>query len=180
MHVEFTGRHIDVTEPIRQFAMDRLGKIRSLPDVIEVHFILTSEKHQRYVAEINLKTRSGFHNCTDETHDMYTSIASALDKLEKQVLKSKTRQVRKRRKAVSPRVIEALSVAEVEPDLAARLPEIVRSEDSHVNPLEVEEAAAELVSTGQSFLLFRHSATGRLSVVYKRGDGDVGWIDTER
>lgn len=103
MHVEFTGRHIDVTEPIRQFAMDRLERLRSLPDVIEVHFILSAEKHQRHIAEVNLKTRDGFHNCTDTTSDMYTSIASALDKLEKQVLKSKTRHLTKRRGGDGPR-----------------------------------------------------------------------------
>jgi ribosome hibernation promoting factor len=96
VHVEFTGRHIDVTEPIRQFALDRLDRLRSLPDVIEVHFILSAEKHQRHVAEVNLKTRKSFHNCSEVSHDMYTSIASALDKLEKQVLKSKTRQIQKR------------------------------------------------------------------------------------
>lgn len=180
MHVEFTGRHIDVTEPIRQFAMDRLERLRSLPDVIEVHFILSAEKHQRHVAEVNLKTRDGFHNCTDVTNDMYTSIASVLDKLEKQVLKSKSRHIRRRRKAVSARVIEARSVAEVEPDLASRLPEIVRSDSSRLKPQTVEEAAAELAATGRAFLLFRNSRTERLAVVYKRNDGDVGWIDAER
>lgn len=180
MHVEFTGRHIEVTEPIRQFAMDRLERLRSLPDVVEVHFILSSEKHQRHMAEVNLKTRDGFHNCTDVTHDMYTSIASALDKLEKQVLKAKTRTIRKRRKGVSPRVIEAQSVAEVEPDVASRLPEIVRSDGSNVRPLTVEEAAEELTRAGSAFLLFRHSRSERLSVVYMRNDGDIGWIDTER
>jgi putative sigma-54 modulation protein len=97
VHVEFTGRHIDVTEPIRQFAMDRLERLRSLPDVIEVHFILSTEKHQRHSAEVNLKTRDAFHNCADTTSDMYTSIASALDKLEKLVIKSKTRHITKRR-----------------------------------------------------------------------------------
>jgi putative sigma-54 modulation protein len=86
-----------VTEPIRQFAMDRLERLRSLPDVIEVHFILSAEKHQRHVAEVNLKTRDAFHNCADTTNDMYTSIASALDKLEKQVLKTKTRHLTRRR-----------------------------------------------------------------------------------
>lgn len=178
MHVEFTGRHIDVTEPIRQFAMDRLDRLRSVPDLIEVHFILSAEKHQRHVAEINVKTRNGFHNCTDVTHDMYTSIASALDKLEKQLLKSKTRHERKRRKAVSARVIEVPSIADVEPDLAPKLPEIIRSNGEAVRPLSVEEAAAELTATSRSFLLFRHSKTERLSLVYMRSDGDIGWVDT--
>ena len=179
MHVEFTGRHIEVTEPIRQFALDRLERLRSLPDVIEVHFILTSEKHQRHIAEVNLKTREGFHNCTDVTHDMYTSIASALDKLEKQVLKSKSQNISKRRKAVSVKVIEAESVAEVEGEVARELPEIVPADVSSVRPMSVEEAATDLSGSEDGFLLFRDSRSERLSIVYKRKDGDVGWIHTE-
>jgi len=179
VHVEFTGRHIEVTEPIRQFALDRLERLRSLPDVIQVHFILTSEKHQRHIAEVNLKTREGFHNCTDVTHDMYTSIASALDKLEKQVLKSKSRNISKRRKAVSVKVIEPESVAEVEGEVARELPEIARADVSSVRPMSVEEAAMDLSGSEDGFLLFRDSRSERLSIVYKRKDGDVGWIHTE-
>ena len=179
MNVEFTGRHIEVTEPIRQFTLDRLERLRSLPEVIEVHFIFTAEKHQRYTAEVNLKTRDGFHNCTDVTHDMYTSIASALDKLEKQVLKSKSRNIKNRRRAVSARVIEAQSVAEVEGEVAQELPEIIPSDVSNVKPMSVEDAAADLTSSERMFLLFRDSRSERLSIVFKRKDGDIGWIHAE-
>ena len=106
MKVEFTGRQLDVTEPIRKFALDRLERLRSLPEIIEAHFILTSENNQRYIAEVNMKTRNDFHNCTDTTSDLYTSIASVLDKLEKQVQKSKTKNLKQRRTAVNPRVID--------------------------------------------------------------------------
>ncbi len=180
MRVEFTGRHIDVTEPIRQFAMDRLNRLRSLPDIIEVHFVLSAEKHQRHVAEINLKTQHEFINCTDTTTDMYTSIASVLDKVEKQVQKTKTRQKKKHRASVGARVVSPESVLEIEPEMAGQLPEIVRSDGTHLKPLSVDEAADDLTSGGVAFLLFRNSETDRLNVVYKRKDGNVGWIDPEQ
>ena len=48
MTVDITGRHIEITEPLRKFATDRLEKLRGIIDeVIEVHLILTVEKHQR-------------------------------------------------------------------------------------------------------------------------------------
>ena len=114
MRVEFTGRHLEITEPIRHFALDRLERLRSLQDIIEVHFVLSAEKHQRYTAEVNLKTSHDFHNSTDDTSDLYTSIASVLDKLEKQVQKSKTKNLKRRRKPAKPRVIGAETEAEVE------------------------------------------------------------------
>lgn len=180
MRVEFTGRHIDVTEPIRQFAMDRLNRLRTLPDIIEVHFVLSAEKHQRHVAEINLKTRHEFINCTDTTTDMYTSIASVLDKVEKQVQKTKTRQKRKRRVDVGARAISPESILEIEPEMAEQLPEVIRSDGAHLKPRSVDEAAYDLTSGGVAFLLFRNSETDRLNVVYKRRDGNVGWIDPEQ
>jgi putative sigma-54 modulation protein len=177
VRVEFTGRHVDITEPIRQFALDRLERLRPFDDLIEIHFVLTKEKHQRHVAEVNLKTRDDLHHSTDVTSDMYTSIASVLDKLEKQVLKSRKRHIKRRRTALSPRVIEVEAVSDVEPGVRGRLPEIVRSEGTSVKPLSTEEAAMEVTSSGSEFLLFRNSTSGRLNLVYRRKDGDIGWID---
>jgi putative sigma-54 modulation protein len=180
VRVEFTGRHIEVTEPIRQFALDRLERLKSLHDIIEVHFVFTAEKHKRHVAEINLKTNHESHHCTDESSDLYTSIASVMDKLEHQVQKSKTRKIKSRRGASNPRVIEAESLAEIEPEFAEQIPEIVRSDGKGVKPLSVDDAAVRLDQDGGTFLLFRNSATERLNVVYKRKDGDIGWIDPDQ
>ncbi len=180
MKVEFTGRHLDVTEPIRKFALDRLERLRSLPEVVEVHFILTAEKGQRYVAEVNLKTRIDFHNCTDTTSDLYTSVASVLDKLERQVRKSKTKNLKRRRSAANPRVIEAESAAQVDKEIGERLPEIVRSEYAGTKPLSIEDAATEISTSDKGFFLFRNAETDRLNVVYKRKDGNIGWINPDQ
>ncbi len=180
MKVEFTGRHLDVTEPIRRFALDRLERLRSLPEIIDVHFILTAENRQRYIAEVNLKTRNDFLNSTDATSDLYTSIASVLDKIERQVQKSKTKNLKQRRAAANPRVIEAESVAKVAPEIADRLPEIVRSNHAGTKPLSIDDAATELGASDKGFFLFRNSKTDRLNVVYTRKDGDIGWIDPDQ
>ena len=180
MRVEFTGRHLEITEPIRTFALGRLERLRSLHDIIEVHFVLSAEKNQRYTAEVNLKTRHDFHNSTDDTSDLYTSIASVLDKLEKQVQKSKTKNLKRRRKAANPRVIEAETAAEVEPEIAERLPEIIRSDGTGIKPLSIDEAAAEITASDNGFFLFRNSKTERLNVVYRRKDGNIGWVDPDQ
>ncbi len=180
MKVEFTGRRLDVTEPIRKFALDRLERLRSLPEIIEAHFILTGEKHQRFIAEVNLKTRNDFHNCTETTSDLYTSIASVLDKLERQVRKSKTKNLKRRRAAGNPRVIEADSAAEIDPEIAERLPEIVRSDQVGIKPLSIDDAATEITASDKGFFLFRNSQSDRLNVVYRRKDGNIGWIDPDQ
>src|SRR5215467_9516214 len=98
MRVEITGRHIEITEPLRKFATDRIERMHGASDeIIEVHFILTVEKHQRHVAEANVKTRHDFHHVQEESTDMYTSIAAVMDKLEKQILRSKDKTISRKR-----------------------------------------------------------------------------------
>jgi|SRR5579884_1241485 len=181
MKVDITGRHIDITEPIRKFTTDRLERFRGLADdVIEAHMILTVEKHQRHIAEINIKTRHDFHHGTEVSTDMYTSIAAVLDKIEKQILKSKGRvMARKRRNHADGGVVPATSVVEVEEVLGERLPRIIRTHEVAAKPMSVDDAAIAIGDSDSEFLVFRNSDNDHLNVVYKRKDGNIGWIEPE-
>jgi putative sigma-54 modulation protein len=98
MKVDITGRHIEVTEPLRKFAMDRIEKMHgSVDDIMEVHVVLTVEKHQRHAAEANIKTRHDFHHVQETSSDMYTSIAAIFEKVEKQLLRSKDKTISRKR-----------------------------------------------------------------------------------
>lgn len=178
MSVDITGRHIEVTEPIRKFATDRLERLRGVIDeVLEAHFILTVEKHQRHIAEVNIKTRREFYHGEEVTTDMYTSIASVLDKVEKQILKHKERNVTRKRRGNG--VITTTSVVEVEEVLGQQLPRIIRTHEVAAKPMSVDDAALEVDDSGKEFLVFRNADTERLNVVYKRKDGNIGWIEPE-
>src|SRR5215510_2928920 len=128
MSVDITGRHIEVTEPIRKFTTDRLERLRGIMDeVLEAHFILTVEKHQRHIAELNIKTRRDFYHGEEVSTDMYTSIAAVIDKVEKQILRDKERFVtRKRHNNHRGEVITTTSVVELEEILGEQLPRIIR------------------------------------------------------
>jgi len=98
MKIDITGRHIEVTEPLRKFATDHIEKMRgAVGEIIEVHLILTVEKHQRHVAEANVKTKHDFHSVQETSSDMYTSIASVMDKVERQILRSKEKTISRKR-----------------------------------------------------------------------------------
>ncbi len=84
MKVIYTGRHTEISEPLRQAAQEGLEKMQAyLDDIIDVHVIFSVEKH-RHTAEITLKTRSGEFIASAESTDMYQSLSQALDKLEVQ------------------------------------------------------------------------------------------------
>jgi len=87
MKVNYTGRHMELTEPLKQFTKERLVKMTTyLDDIIDVHVILSVEKH-RHTAEITLKTRASALVASATTDDMYTSITQAVEKLEAQAHK---------------------------------------------------------------------------------------------
>src|SRR5690348_637634 len=56
-------------------------------------------------------------------------------------------------------------------------PVIIAESTSTLEPLSVSEAVLELDMTGARVVVFRHAATGRVNMVYRRGDGNVGWVD---
>src|SRR5215475_182964 len=152
MKVDITGRHIEITEPIRKFTTDRIERLRGIgDDIMEAHFILTVEKHQRHVAEANIKTRHDFHHCAEVSTDMYTSIAAVLDKLEKQILKSKGRvQARKRRNGNG--AVRPTSVLEAEEALGERIPRIIHTHEIAAKPMSVDDAAVAIEDSGRDFI----------------------------
>jgi putative sigma-54 modulation protein len=153
MKVDITGRHIEITEPLRAFATDR------------------------HIAEANIKTRHDFHHCEEVSTDMYTSIAAVLDKIEKQILRSKGKnQARKRRN--NGEVITG-TTREAEVEIGEKIPRIIRSHEIAAKPLSVDDAAVEVDESKAGFLVFRNAETQRLNVVYKRKDGNIGWIEPE-
>lgn len=108
MKIDITGRHIEVTEPLKKFATDRIERMRGVvEEIVEVHLVLTVEKHQRHAAEANVKTRHDFHSFQETSSDMYTSIASVLDRVEKQILRSKDKTITRKRHGDSQETVES-------------------------------------------------------------------------
>ena len=99
MNVEYTGRHYEVTPTIRKEVETGLTKLRKiLGDRFETKVILTVEKH-RHKAEITISPRNGPIVGLAQAKDMTIAVNEALDHLEKQAVKYKTRWMSKKRSA---------------------------------------------------------------------------------
>src|ERR1700721_1945079 len=99
MNVEYTGRHFVVTSSIRKEVEAGLTKLRKiLGDKFDAKVILAVEKH-RHKAEITISTRNGPLVGLAQAKDMSIAVSEALDHLEKQAVKYKTRWQSKKRSA---------------------------------------------------------------------------------
>ena len=177
MRVEYTGRNIEVTPALRDFTEGHLKKIRKiLGETIHVHMTLTVQKH-RQIAEIHLHTRSFDINGVEETSDMHASINAVLEKAERQALKHKGKKITRKRKSShpTPRPLSNSPSSSNRPPSGA--PRVIKSTSFATRAMTVEEAVQEVDGANSNFLVFRNAESERVSVLYKRKDGNFGLIE---
>jgi len=177
MHVEITGRHIEITPAIRNYVLKRLRKFtRLLGEEIAFHVIVDVEK-QRHTAEILLKSKLLDLTGKGETADMYSSIIRAVEKLERQALKQKSKIIEtKRQRAKAQSVAVKTGEREEAAKAAARRRNGSQEEEAHKKPMAVEEAVLELGHSEYPFVVFRNAESGAVNVLYRRKDGLLGLI----
>jgi putative sigma-54 modulation protein len=177
MNVEITGRHVVITPAIRTYVLKRLRKFaRILGEDISFHVIVDVEK-ERQTAEILLKSKLLSLTGTGVTDDMYSSIMRAIEKLERQALKHKSKLIEgKRQRAKAKSVANKLGVAEVSARVLSQRRNGIQEEEAQRKPMAVEEAVLELNHSDYPFVVFRNADSGDVNILYRRKDGTLGLI----
>lgn len=180
MQFEYTGRHVDVTPAIRDHVEEHFKKLDHIfenSSTVSAHVIIDVNKN-RQIAEVVLHWREHTLTARDINADMYQALTRVIDKIEKQALKLK-KKIIERKQAAPP----LSSLAEAAPAPAAEgqasapaAPRIINARRYRVKPMTAEEAALSLSEDASQFLVFRDAETSRLSVLYKRKDGNFGLI----
>ena len=204
MNVEYTGRHYEVTSTIRKEVETGLAKIRKiLGDRFETKVILAVEKH-RHKAEITISPRNGPLVGLAQAKDMTIAVNQALDHLEKQAIKYKTRwETRKRsaRKseeankwngghAAAPeegglQTAVGSSEKTAVPVMVHKYPAVAKTTEVHlvrtdeavaVRPMTLEEAIKEAHFRDRDVFVFRDSK-GKVMVLHRARDGKMQLIE---
>jgi putative sigma-54 modulation protein len=203
MNVEYTGRHYVVTSIIRKEVETGLTKIRKiLGDRFETKVILSVEKH-RNTAEITISPRNGLLVGLAQAKDMSIAVNEALDHLEKQAVKYKTRWQSKKRSArkneetkkwtghsTAPdqndlQTVIGLSEKTAVPVMVHRYPAVakttevhlVRSEDAvAMRPMTLEEAIKEAHFKDRDVFVFRDKK-GKVMILHRTRDGKMELIE---
>lgn len=103
MNLNVTGHHLDVTPAIRQYLNAKLGRVvRHFDHVIDAHVILSVAKLKQK-AEVTLHVRGKDIHCQSEDDDLYAAIDLLADKLDRQVLKYKSKRFEKPHEAMKRR-----------------------------------------------------------------------------
>jgi putative sigma-54 modulation protein len=184
MKVTYTGRQVELAPAQLTKLESRFAKVGKLVDgkeEREAHVILSLERHMHH-AEITVRFFGHELVVVGSNHDLFTAINTAVDKLEKQVLKQRTKwrdTKRAPRKDLATGVIEnpepepALDESDVEAAAG-----VVYRVNHHENrkPMTIDEALLEM-ENDLDYLVYRDSGTDRVSVLIRRRDGDFDLIE---
>lgn len=180
--VTVTGRHVSITEPIREYAVKKVqGLHLDYPRIIEAKVLLDVHKNYQHFAEVVLYCADHITIEADTTsEDMYASIDQTLSKIARRMRKYKTRMLKSHRPKKRP--IRDLPEAVYSSDIPEEHhdepePVIVHKEAYRIRPLFTDEAIEDMEVTERSFIVFEDAKTHRINVVFRRKDGDYGVID---
>jgi putative sigma-54 modulation protein len=177
MQTSVTFKNLDSSENLKSYVADKLDRFdRLLNNPAEAKVVLSVEKF-RHIAEINIIGDKLNINGKEETNDMYSAIDMVLDKLEKQIKRSK-QKIRERRtnsKARAKRTI-AYETSPFEDETEGQ----IKIKNIEYKPMDIEEAALQLDLVSYNFLVFTNARTEKINVLYRRKDGNLGLIQPSK
>lgn len=194
MQVQIAGRKIEVGSALQEriaFGLeDRVSKYFNRTGEA---FVTVSKPGWAFSVDCSIHLPSGVTlQAHGEGEDAYQAFEQSLDKIEKRVRRYKNRLRDHRVKDTNPpelaaeRIIlspttDASEDTKLDADNASgEAPVIVAESDTKIRTMTVSMAVLQLDLTDSPAVLFRNAAHGRLNMVYRRPDGNVGWVDPEK
>ncbi len=173
MRIVYTSRNIEITDALKNLTEDKLEKIdKYFEEDIEIH-VTYRVQNKTDTAEITIHLPGTILRSEESTDDMYESIDNAVEKLERQIRKYKTR-LKNRQRAQSSIRFENIEPLEKQADEEKK--KIVKRKEFFLNPMTEEEAVLQMELLGHNFFVYMDGDTGQVNVVYKRKDNNYGLI----
>ncbi len=189
MTLRISGKSISVGEALRSRVSERTDEVlKKYFDGNYSGHITLSKDGFGFRTDCSLHLDSGITLEADSNAtDAYASADQALVMIEKRLRRYKSRlKDRSARKTYAANaaladidapsyVIEA--PAESDEEVTTYSPVIIAEATTSLKQLSVSEAVMELDLTGAACLVFQHGSSGRVNIIYRRTDGNVGWVD---
>ncbi len=179
MKYQITGKNIKITEGISAAVQKKLKKMDKyflINDEVDCRVVCSAhELNQKIEITIFLPQMPLRAEVSDP--DLYAALDLAVDKLEGQMRKIKTRMDRSNNKMS---LAESINFEQLEDE---KEPEerdvIVRAKSYYLQAMDIEEAITRMQALGHDFFLYLDKEDDRISVVYNRRDGGYGVIQAE-
>jgi putative sigma-54 modulation protein len=179
MKYQIIGKNIEVTEAIRdtiEKKLSRMDKYFIINDQVLCRAVVQAYKVGAKV-EITIFTKQMDFRTEVRNDDLYAAVDFAIDKLEGQMRKLKTRMDRTKEANGLGKSI-AFENFEEEAEKAED-EEVVRTKSIYLEPMTLDEAITRMEALGHTFFVYLDSDDEEISVAYKRFEGGYGVIQAE-
>ncbi len=186
MQIQITGKNINVGDALRGYVEQRLeGDVAKYFDgIVDAHVTVLKEA-SAFRCECNLHLSTGLSlQSESKSEDAHAAFDKAADRLEKRLRRYKRRlkdhHARGSAKGVAAFDAQAYILAqepETEDEPADLNPPIIAESMERIPDITVGEAVMQLDISDAPVVVFKNAAHGGINVIYRRGDGNIGWID---
>ncbi len=184
MAIVITGKQIDLGESLKETIQSEVETLINtmLEGDVDVTVTVLKDASSQFKTDIQVHVgRQLDVHCIGTDIDAHKSVLQAVEKLQKQLRRYKTRLREKRRKKddhaqVAEKIQKFILQTQAE-DTHEENPLVIAEMETEIHTLSVGDAVMKMDLSPNPALVFRNAANGELNVVYKRADGNIGWID---
>ncbi|MGZ8416245.1 MAG: ribosome hibernation-promoting factor, HPF/YfiA family [Methyloceanibacter sp.] len=184
MTIQVTGKNLDVGKALRSYVQDRVvHTVEKFMGRAPSGHVRIEKEHGEFRTNRTIRLWQGM---SLEAHavaaDAYQSADRACERLEKRVRRYKRRlkqhgggETPRKQTPATDYVIQALAEGQEERD--EDNPVIIAEVESPLHEMAVSDAVMQMDLSDRPFVVFRNASHGEINVVYRRDDGNIGWID---
>ncbi|MFN3993272.1 MAG: ribosome hibernation-promoting factor, HPF/YfiA family [Tabrizicola flagellatus] len=186
MRYQISGKQIDVGEALQTHVKAELGEVveKYAQRPTECVVVFSRMAHE-FVCEATIHLSTGLTaQARGHASEIYAAFESCREKMDKQLRRYK-RRIRNHHSNRSAPVEFAGAASyilaanedadDAEPDTLQ--PVVIAEMETKIPSITVGEAVMQMELAGQKMLVFRNEGHGGVNVVYRRDDGNIGWID---
>ena len=176
MKYQIIGKNITVTDGISNAISKKLSRMEKyflINEEVDCRVVISAHKNDQKV-EITIFLPGFILRAEVSDEDLYAAIDLAIDKLQGQMRKIKTRMDRSNGKIS---LGHAIDFEQIEPDVELEKDVVIKTKSVYLEAMTLEEAINQMEALGHDFFLYLDKDDDKISVVYRRKNKDYGLIE---
>lgn len=176
MNMNYAGKNMDVTDALRDITDKKLSKLEKyFQGEVQGNVTFSTLRNFKTI-EVTINLPGTILRAEESSDDMYQSIDKAVDVLERQIRKYKTRL---QNRYQNNETIRFENISDLPKDAGDDKPKLVKVKRFGIKPMSSEEAILQMELLRHNFFVYLDAETDGVNVVYKRKDGNYGLIEPE-
>ncbi|WP_326911167.1 ribosome hibernation-promoting factor, HPF/YfiA family [Sedimentibacter sp. MB31-C6] len=175
MKVSIYGKNMQLTDALKEATIKKIKRLEKFfQQDVDAKVVLSIENKDQKV-EVTIPFNGRIARVEESSDDMYNAIDDAVESLEQQIRKHKTKLLDKRQSSQSIK-FENIEPLEDDDDIEFK---VVKTKRFAIKPMGIEEAILQMNLLKHNFFVFLNADTEEVNVVYKRKDNNYGLIEPE-